>query len=181
MHTDYFVADHEGLSSAFAGWLTVGSEPVIRESRNPFTGAIKRMEEWSTQGPISDGVPAEFPDLAPLPHVLLKRIEHAKVASLAGLVTRRPPAEVLQSMLKPALIHPTNEDVGLHAVPADVVSALAALQDNDIEAIAAKWQETDETRDGQFHLQDCCDVLRSLGGLSRAAAPQRQMYLLWSL
>jgi hypothetical protein len=181
MHTDYFVADDEGLSSAFAGWLTVGPEPVIREAPNPFTGEIQRVEEWSPQGPISDGLPAELPDLVPLPHVHLKRVEHAKVASLAALVTGRPAAEVLQSMLKPALIHPHNEDVGLHAVPADVVSALGALHDNDIEAIAAKWKETDQMQADNFHLQDCCDVQRSLGVLSRAAAPPRQMYLLWSL
>jgi hypothetical protein len=179
--TDYFIADPQQLAIVFAGWLTVVNEPVVREVKNPFTGQTQRVKEWPPGKPVSDDEPAHSPDLSNLPHVQLKNIDQVKIATLNNILTSTPVRDALDAFLKPVLVHPKNEDIGLNKLPKQLTAALRSLSDDAAEITAKKWQQTEEMQSDQFTSNDCKDVLRSLRGLAQSCKASQRMYLLWSL
>ncbi len=181
IHTDFFLADDEQLAHVFAGWLTVANEPVLREATNPFTGQTQSVKDWPPGKPVSEGEPSNSPELADLPHVRLKSVEHVKIAALTNILTGTPVKDAIDIFVKPALVHPTSDDIGLHELPNQLTAALRPLPDDAVDAAANKWQRTDEMQSDQFTFGDCKDVLHLLRGLAQSCKPPQRMYLLWSL
>jgi hypothetical protein len=179
--TDYFIADAQQLAMVFAGWLTVANEPVVREVKNPFTGQTQRVKEWPPGRPVSDDEPTHSPDVSNLPHVQLKNIDQVKIATLNNILTGTPVRDALDAFVKPALVHPKNEDIGLHELPKQLTAALRPLSDDAAKMTSKKWQQTAEMQSDQLALSDCQDVLRSLRGLAQSCKISQRMYLLWSL
>src|SRR5262245_54556286 len=139
--TDYFVADHNQLAGLFTGWLTVAANPEIREAKNPFTGTMQRTKAWPPGSPIAAGPTADRIDLGPLPNVQFKRVDHAKIADLSNLLTNTSVDDAMDQLSKPALVHPTNDETGLHEIPAPLVAALGQLSDDALERLASQWQQ----------------------------------------
>ena len=179
--TDYFIADAQQLAIVFAGWLTVVNEPVAREVKNPFTGQTQRVRVWPPGKPVSNAEPAHSPDLSNVPHVQLKSVDPVKLATLNNILTGISVRDALDALLKPALVHRKNEDIGLHELPTQLTTALRALSDDAVDIAATNWQETEEMQSDQFTLRDCRNVLQSLRGLAQNCKTSQRMYLLWTL
>jgi hypothetical protein len=88
--------------------------------------------------------------------VQLKSIDQVKIATLNNILTSTPVRDALDAFLKPALVHPKNEDIGLHELPKQVTAALRPLSDDAAEITAKKWQQTAE-------LQGCFAVAARFG------------------
>ncbi len=179
--TDFFVANDDQLAMIFPGWLRVSDSPIERDVKNPFTGESQRIKEWPPVNPIGDGTLVEIPDVRKSPHAEWKGIGTVELATLNELLTGKTVRETLDSMSKPALVHPTTDETGLDEVPRDLTSALRNLSDHAIENVAAKWQQIEEMQSGQLTVEICKEILQSLRGLAMGVASDQRIYLLWSL
>jgi hypothetical protein len=179
--TDFFIADRRELAKVFVGWLTVADQPVVREATNPFTGQSQRVQEWPPAGPIAPGKPARVIKLAALLHVQFKRIDHVKLATLAVMLTGTTFDEANDALAKPALVHPKNDETGLHQLPAALTVAVAELTDDRLRSVATAWSETDEMQADGFEPSDCEQVLQALRQLASSCKSEQSLYLLWNL
>jgi hypothetical protein len=179
--TDFFVANDDQLATVFPGWLRVGDTPIEREVKNPFTGEIQRIKEWTKGKPVGNGKLADVPDIRQLPHAEWKHIGTVELATLNELLTGKPVRETLDAMSKPALMHPNTDETGLDELPRELTEALRQLSDHSLENIAARWQQTEEIESSGFTVAICNEILQSLRGLVLDAAPDKRIYLLWSL
>lgn len=179
--TDFFVANDQQLAAVFTGWLRVADKPVERQVKNPFTGQSQIAREWPPQGPVGAGELAEIPDVRQLPHVELKRIDHVKLARLHELLTGKPLRETLDVLMKPALVHPSKQETGLHELPRELTTAICELPEHALETIAAKWQQTEEMELDGMTVGHCAEVLRLLRGLTSRIESDQRTYLKWSL
>lgn len=179
--TDFFVANDQQLAAVFTGWLRVADEPVERQVKNPFTGQMQISREWLPQDPVGEGELADIPNIRQLPHVEWKGIDPVKLATLNELLTGKSVSETLHDFIKPALVHPTNDETSLHEVPRSLTVATQALSDDDLQNIAVKWQQTDEMQSDRFSVDLCTEVLQSLRRLVTALKSDQRTYLHWSL
>ena len=182
VHTDLFVATESQLADVFVGWHTVPDAPDQKESTNPFTGEKIVVNDWKPGPLIKGGNLADTPAIETLPHYLSKRIDHVKLGKLHELITGEKYDEVIGSILKPALIHPDNEDTGLHQIPSGLASTLATLDETKRLEVAREWQLTEECQLDRFTVDDCKMVIDELHRLAvEAEQAHGSMYLLWSL
>jgi hypothetical protein len=179
--TDFFVANDEQIAAVFTGWRRVADEPVERQVKNPFTGQTQTAREWTPLDPVGQGELADIPNIRQLPHVEWKNVDPVKPATLSQLLAGKSVSEGLQSLMKPALVHPTNDDTSLHEVPRYATAAIQGLSDENIQSIAVQWEQTDEMQRGRFSVDDCAEVLRSLRELATSLKPGQRMFLHWSL
>lgn len=179
--TDFFAADDQQLEATFVGWLKVAGAPIEREAVNPFTGEIQKVREWPTLETIGGGKPADIIDIRSLPHTELKNIDNLKIADLDTILTGAPDSETLDMAMKPALVHPTNNETGLHEIRPPLVAALRAVSEAGVDSAAAAWQKTEEMQYGHFTVDHCQTALRELVRLATEATPGQKMYLLWNL
>jgi hypothetical protein len=179
--TDFFVANDQQLAAVFTGWRRVADEPVERQIKNPFTGQMQIAREWLPLKPVGEGELADIPNIRQLPHAEWKGIDPVKLATLNELLTGKSVSEAVDDLMKPAVVHPTNDETSLHEVPRSLTVAIQALSDDDLQNVAVKWQQTEEMQSDRFPVEMCADVLQSLRRLVTAIEPDQRTYLHWSL
>ena len=179
--TDFILADRDELASTFRGWLLVSDEPVVKSSRNPFTGEEQSIPEWIPTQPIGEDEPTDAIEIDHLPHRSFKRIDNVKLSKLAALITGMTLDQSSAELSKPALLHPTSEEVGIDKLPEALVRALASSSDHELEDAAARWQQTDELQADGFRVSDAVAVLKGLRELAARRREGQHVYLCWSL
>jgi hypothetical protein len=179
--TDFFVANDRQLATVFSGWLRVADQPVERQVKNPFTGQMQVAREWPSTDPVGDGPLEDIPNIRVLPHAEWKNVDPVKVAKLHEILTGSSLRETLDELMRPALVHPSNDETSLHEFPRGLTDAIRAVSDDELQSAAENWQRTEEMQAHGFSADLCADVLRSLRGLAAACAPDQRLYLQWSL
>jgi len=179
--TDFLLADQQQLATVFAGWLAVADQPISKIVKNPFTGQEQAINDWPTQGAVGDSEAAEAVNLENLTHTSFRRIDHVKLATLSAIVCGFPYEQAIAQLAKPALVHPTNEDVGLHELPEPLVAALVSLSDSDLRNTAGRWQQTEELQLDRFEVRHAAEVLEGLRSVAAKRQDGQGMFLFWSL
>lgn len=181
--TDFFVASASELSAAFPNWQAVANEPIIREVINPFTGQKQTVSEWQPlPGSSANSTDVDLtPIISGLPVAEFKRIDHVKLARLQEILCGDDVRAALEGLLRPARIHPANEDTGLHQLPDRLAAQLSVLKPTEISAYAERWSTSEEMTMDKFNAEDCAHVLRELVRLAQISATTNAgLFLLWS-
>lgn len=200
--TDFFVANPEGLQSAFPGWMEVGARN--RPVKNALTGEIQMT--WApvpTKAAAPPDRPASKGFLARLfglslhprstmpqttryaelfPTVQYKGVDIVKLCTLQAIVAGSTFDDALAGYDKPVLISPNDEEEQLYALPSALTKGLSSLAEDRLPDVAAKWAKTDELHLDEWSASDALEVIRALRSLARQAAESRvQVYHYWSL
>lgn len=202
-YSTFFLCEPQTLWSLFPCWQPPLPEPVVREFKNPFTGQAVRistrepdwpedvedepqvasLEPLSIKGSYQDYLEARLPaSVGAQPHWCSKGLAQGELEPLRH-------AAGVEPALETALYSPPSSGNMLEGLRPELVSKLAAADDNALRKIAERWAEimsdpehTDSASrervlDG-WSTDDAMGVLRPLVALARGASNEQRIYLL---
>jgi hypothetical protein len=198
MLTDFFVASPTELEAAFPTFLPVADQPEMREQINPFTLEKMQVPHWipaerASQRKRSATKPGKSRrsgskpkhDVRALPHVMYKRVDHVKLATLWGTWEGIEFLSAIDAIAgaKPPLVEPDDDQSsGLTRLPDGFVDALSDLDDKTLKAKAKLWAQSDEWVADGATAKDLVEVLTELRRLAKTAKTAgKYMYLWWSV
>lgn len=203
IYSTFFLCDRDKLSGMFPSWRAPLAEPVVRELKNPFTGALTRVSsrepDWpdeavenfhgqdyrvvSIQGDYRDYLEGRLPPgVRAQPHWATKGLTAIELSPLAEAAGTEPALDV-------ALYAPPSFAATLDEVNPDLVLALGAADDQTLDSIAARWAATmsspsythsvtgEKLEDG-WSTADALEILRPLVALIGRASAEQRLYLL---
>lgn len=138
--TDFFIASPDELSRICIGWPAPLETPRIETRTNPFTKKAIHVKDWTP--PDADFSRATLtPDFSRLKSVDTKGIGYAEVTVLISAVLGVDMARARDDLGRPPLVAPPECEIVLCAVVPELTQFLAAADEKQLDAFAAKWTE----------------------------------------
>lgn len=202
-YSTFFVCERQKLSSLFPGWQPPLPEPIVRESKNPFTGQGTRvstrehdwpeeavreprgapLEPLSIRGSYEEYLEDRFSGpLRDQSHWCSKGLAQVELEPLGRAVNVVP-------ALQAALYSPPLAGALLEELRPELVAKLTAVNDNALREIAKRWaaimsdrehthSETGKRALGGWSLEQALEILQPLSTLARKASSEQRLYLL---
>jgi hypothetical protein len=185
--TDLFVASSEELRASFPYRVPVNPEPIIRMSKNPFTGKPTTIKQWAPSEPFPGDWQSQSLKTAEhernsfrgLPHREYKGVDWLMLSALWIQLRGGDMDEHMDFLTRPALLAPGDPDDWVHRLPDDLVSALADLPQADVSRVAVGWASCEELDGARWTPADACEVLVGLCELSKTAVTAQKGLYLW--
>lgn len=162
MLTDFFVAQPDVVAGAFPGWVWLGKPAPSRRRAAGVAGSELALRQFSG--------------------VRLKNVDHVKLARLSEILGVMSVEDFLEMIGDPVATHPTSEDMALHVVPEQLLSALSALDQSGRRKAADAWNRTEELEMDGFSQEDARRVVQDLATLATKARQEgAKLYFWWSV
>jgi hypothetical protein len=184
VYTDFFIASDDELKAAFPNRFPVADNPVIEEVMIQSTGEKRLIRVWQSAQPFPEIDPTvTYPSkeeaiaVQRLPLVQFKNVDPVKLAMLQQILVGGEFDELIEGLLRPALIAPGDDNSMLYCLPSTLVDALAVIDDQQV--VAQHWCETEELVLDGWSTEDASEIIGALHDFAKEAKTAGKNLYLW--